>query len=240
MMKAVIFQHMASGGPGSLLDSFKVQGIECQIIHTVHEDLSHFDALSPDILLVMGGAPGVYQADQYPFLKDEQRILEKRLAADKPTIGICLGAQLMAAALGARVYKGEQGSEIGWFDLSLTPEGMASPASSFANTKIMQWHGDTFELPKDVTLLASSVKYPHQIFKYGKNAVAFQGHIEVTAQSLADWFVEDAGTLLRHEGLLEKLRHDTAQHAKSMTNAAQSFMDDWLETVLPQREKTHA
>ena len=237
-MKAVIFQHMASGRPGTLQASLRARGISCQVIHTAHEDLSSFDALSPDVLLVMGGAPGVYQADHYPFLKQELHILEKRLAADRPTIGICLGAQLMAAALGAKVYKGEQGPEIGWFDLSLTTT--ASPVNAFSNKKILQWHGDAFDAPAGATLLASSQLYPNQIFKYGQNAIAFQGHIEVTAQSLAEWFVEDAGMMARHEGLLDELRRDTALHAGPMVTATQNFMTQWLAEILPQQENTYA
>lgn len=239
-MRAVIFQHMTAGGPGTLQAALTAQGFSCQTIYTVYDDISSFDALAADILVVMGGAPGVYQADSYTFLKQEQRILERRLAADKPTIGICLGAQLMAAALGARVFKGPQGPEIGWLDLSLTAAGVDSPTQVFADKKILQWHGDTFDLPQSATLLASSVLYENQIFKHGHNTIGFQGHIEVTDHSLAQWFVEDAAMMLRHPGLLEILRRDTAQYAAHMTNATKIFMNNWLATVLPPPGGNHA
>lgn len=236
MTKAVIFQHMASNGPGTLQTAMERWGISCQIVHTAYEDVSGFDALAPDILLVLGGAPGVYQADDFTFLRHEQRILEKRLAADKPTLGICLGAQLMAAALGAKVYKGKAGSEIGWFDMRLTEEGQASSVRAFAGAKVMQWHGDTFDLPEGAILLGSSENYQNHIFSHGKNAVAFQGHIEVTAPILADWYVQDAGIFVKHPELLKKLRDDTRHNVDAMTNATESFMQEWLDRVLSQPE----
>lgn len=239
-MKAVIFQHMASNGPGTLKDVLVAEGFDCPIIYTSYEDISGFDALNPDVLVVMGGAPGVYQADDFHFLKHEQRTLEQRLAADKPTIGICLGAQLMAAALGARVYKGEQGPEIGWFDLHVNEAGTASPIKSFSNKPVMQWHGDTFDFPSGAKLLASSDKYNNQIFQYGRNSMGFQCHVEVTAPILADWYVQDAGMFMNDRKMLEKLRHDTAQHINSMTTATQRFMKDWLTQVLPAEERRHA
>lgn len=239
-MKAVFFEHMASSGPAYLKDILQSQGIDCQVVCVSYEDISSFDALSPDILVVMGGSPGVYQAEHYDFLKHEQRILEQRLAADRPTLGICLGAQLMAAALGARVYKGQQGPEIGWFDLMLTAAAQDSPVKEFENTKIMQWHGDTFDAPAGTTLLASSTQYPQQIFSYGRHCIGFQGHIEVTPKVLTDWFVQDAGIVLSRPGLLDDLRRDTALYAETMTKATERFMKKWLADILPQQEKKHA
>lgn len=239
-MQAVIFQHTSSGGPGALLEAVRAHNINCRIMTTAYEDIADFDALAPDLLIVMGGAPGVYQASDYPFLQHEQRILEKRLAADRPTIGICLGAQLIAAAMGAKVYKGEHGPEIGWFDMTLTAAGQSSPVNAFEATKIMQWHGDTFDFPAGATLLAGSQKYPHHIFTHGRNVIAFQGHIEVTADILADWYVDDAALFVKHSERLHALRQDTAQYVKGMTNATQTFMKEWLADVLPQREAKHA
>lgn len=232
-MKAVVFQHMSSNGPGTLQRVFEGQGGECHIINTAYEDISSFDVLAPDLLIVLGGSPGVYQAEEYPFLKDEMRLIEKRLAADKPYMGICLGAQLMAAALGARVYKGAHGSEIGWFDLELKPEARGTALEHFHNQKIMQWHGDTFDLPQGAQLLARSEKYEHQVFSYGKNAIGFQGHIEVTPNILADWYVHDAGSFIDDLALHKRLKADTAACVQGMTKATEAFMTEWLASVLP-------
>jgi GMP synthase-like glutamine amidotransferase len=152
---------------GRVLERF---GASCTYVPVAISDLSVFDPLEPDLLVVLGGAPGVYQSNDYPFLKEEVRILEKRLAHDKPTLGICLGAQLMAAALGASNFKGQQGSERGWSDIQITPEGQNSPVAVFdhSKTKVMQWHQDTFDLPDGATLLATGDVYRNQIFSWGK------------------------------------------------------------------------
>lgn len=239
-MKAVIFQHMASNPAGTLQTVMEKHGIECHVIRTASEDISSFDALAPDILMAMGGSPGVYQADDYPFLKDEIRIIEKRLAADKPYLGICLGTQMMAAALGAKVYKGEAGPEIGWFDLELLPQAQGTALEAYRGQKVMQWHGDTFDLPRDAKLLASSAQYAHQIISYGRHAIGFQGHVEVTAPILADWYVQDAGVFVKHPELHRTLRADTAAYAQGMTMATEAFMTEWLAQVLPEAKRKHA
>lgn len=239
-MKAIIFQHMSSNTPGTLRKVMIEQGIDCQVVNTAYEAIDNQKAHDADVLVVLGGSPGVYQSDDYPFLKQEKQILERRLAADKPTLGICLGAQLMAAALGEKVYKGTQGPEIGWFDLTWLPEADNHSVRAFKGKKIMQWHGDTFDLPKGATLLASSQQYAHQIYSYGRNALAFQCHIEVTADILADWYVHDAGIFVKKPDLHRTLIADTAQYIEQMTSATEIFMKDWLAQALPQAERRHA
>jgi GMP synthase (glutamine-hydrolysing) len=224
---------MASNPAGTLQTVMEKQGIECRVVRTAYEDISNFNALEPDVLLVLGGSPGVYQADEYPFLKHELRIIEQRLAADKPYFGICLGTQLMAAALGAKVYKGSAGPEIGWFDLAVTDEANGTGLEVFNGQKIMQWHGDTFDFPQGAKLLGSSEKYQNQVIGYGRNAIGFQGHIEVTAPILADWYVQDAGVFTKHPELHKTLKTDTAAHLQGMTKATEIFMTEWLARVLP-------
>ena len=239
-MKAVIFQHMSSSAPGTILSVLQNRGIEPRIIFTASEDISDFDPLAPDLLVVLGGAPGVYQSEEYPFLKDEAKVLEKRLAADKPTLGICLGAQLMAAALGQRVYRGDQGPEIGWHEIQLTEAGQSSMIAPYAKGRVMQWHNDTFDLPKEATLLASSEKFRHQIYSVGRNAMAFQCHIEVTSKILADWFVSGAGRFVENKEMLQSLRHDTDTYVPGMSKVTTSFLTDWLDQRLPMKEKAYA
>ena len=126
-------------------------------------------------MVVMGGPIGVYQADDFPFLKTEIEMLKERIAADKPTIGICLGSQLIATALGATVVKGDAGMEMGWSPLMLTDEAKGTEAELLCGSKtnMLHWHGDTFDMPEGATLLASSEKYKHQIFVYGKISLAY-------------------------------------------------------------------
>lgn len=226
-MKAVIFQHMLSAGPGSFVEILQQHGFTCEIIHTSHQDIKNFDALAPDLLVIMGGALGVYQADDYPFLHDEMRIIRDRVLAGKPYLGICLGAQLLAQAMGGRVYKGTKGAEVGWQDISLNEAGMASPTRAFAGVKVMQWHGDTFDLPATATLLATSDKYA-QIFTIGDHAIGFQCHIEMKPDGIADWLVADVGYFAEHQDMRTQFRTLTPVCNPLMTSATQAFIKDWL------------
>ena len=137
------------------------------------DDLGALDPLGPDLLVVLGGPIGAYEEARYPFVLDELRLLEKRLAADLPTLGVCLGGQLIARALGARVYPGGQ-KEIGWAPLVLTDEGRGSCLRHLApeETPVLHWHGDTFDLPRGAVRLASTEAYENQAFSWGRRARA--------------------------------------------------------------------
>lgn len=229
-MKAVFFEHMVSAGPGCLLRILQEQGFDCEIVKTSYADISAFDAMAPDLLIVLGGAIGVYQCDEYPFLHDEMRIIRARVEAGMPYLGICLGAQLLAQAMGGHVYKGGQGGEIGWQDISLNDAGRKSPVRHFADVKVMQWHNDTFDLPPAATLFAHSDKY-NQVFSCGDHALGFQCHIEITPEGIADWLVQDVGTLEKHEGMRAAFRRETPQYNPLMTTATERFMKEWLANM---------
>jgi len=232
-MNIVAFRHTNCDGLGSIAQILKKAG-ECHAyVDTYLDELGGFDPLAPDLLIVLGGAPGVYQSDLYPFLKQERKILEKRLAADLPTLGICLGAQLMAAALGAKVYKGPQGSEKGWHELTVNEAGMKTPARHFdkSQTSMMQWHGDTFDLPQGATLLASSAKYQNQIFSWGKNAFGMQCHIEVCTPLLKSWMVQSAGEVADGEIDLEAIRKGNEAHAETLTRQTEKFLLEFLAQI---------
>lgn len=236
MSKTVtIFKHTRSDTPcylGRVLDE---NDFEICTVTTSREDLSSFDALEPDLLMVMGGSVGVYQANYYPFLTQEIEILKKRIAQDKPTFGICLGAQLIAAALGANVYKGKQGREAGWHPLSLHAPGKNHPARHLCSphTSMFHWHGDTFDMPDGATLLASSEKYPHQIFSYGKNTLALQCHTEVRDEALQEWYVALVDDITGPNPLIHinDLRAQTAQHVETLNVQTRKFFSEWLGQV---------
>lgn len=230
---ATIFRHSIPDSSGTIGQVLRQRDVDITLVDSFFEPLHHFDPLAPDLLVVLGGACGVYQAEHYPFLKDELNIIRRRLEADRPTLGICLGAQLMAGALGQNVYKGAQGPEIGWYDITVNEEGRASVVRHFDSgfTQVMQWHGDTFDLPPQATLLASSPQYPNQIFSVGKRGMALQCHIEVTPYLLQNWFVGAAHAV--HDGRIDLggLRADTEKWSLIMQSQAELFLNEWLDLV---------
>jgi GMP synthase-like glutamine amidotransferase len=130
----------------------------------------------------------VYEEDRYPFLKDEDLFIKEAIQRGKFVLGICLGAQLMAKALGARVIK-SPAREIGWYDVSLTRIGAIDPLFSHLpkTFSVFQWHEDTFEMPHGATLITTSSLVPYQAFRYGDNAYGLQFHLEVTGEMIREW-----------------------------------------------------
>jgi GMP synthase-like glutamine amidotransferase len=130
----------------------------------------------------------VYEEDHYPFLREEDLFIKEAIQRGKFVLGICLGAQLIAKALGAKVFKASL-KEIGWYDIYLTMIGSKDPLfSNLPKTfPVFQWHGDTFEIPKGGKLIATSTSVPHQAFRYGDNAYGLQFHLEVTEKMIKEW-----------------------------------------------------
>jgi GMP synthase (glutamine-hydrolysing) len=153
--------------------------------------VDRFDAatlLAPDLLVVLGGPIGVYECETYPFITDELAAIAARLTADKPMLGICLGAQMMAAALGARVAPGPV-KEIGWAPLTLTAAGRASVLEPLGATPVLHWHGDNCELPAGCELLASTAHCPVQAFCRLPSQLALQFHLETEPGRFETWLV---------------------------------------------------
>lgn len=158
------------------------------------------DTKNYDTLIILGGLMGAYEGDQYSFINEEIAIAREFILSEKKTLGLCLGAQIMASSLGARVYKGDK-KEIGWCDLEIKDtilyDDKVKKISKHAKTKkqekvikVLNWHGDTFDLPENVELLGSTKQYQHQGFKYKDNAYALQFHLEVTENMINDWIDE--------------------------------------------------
>ena len=135
-------------------------------------------------LVILGGPASVYGDHQY--LKDEEKLIQSALARNIPILGICLGSQLLAKAAGGRVYKGSR-KEIGWYPVELTDDGMNGIFKGLKKSiTVFQWHGDTYDLPKNAATLAKSELYPVQAFKVG-SAVGIQFHVEVSKSMIMDW-----------------------------------------------------
>lgn len=185
IMDVLIIKNAPNEGPGNILAYLTLKGFE----YTIKEahSLNNIDISDPyRFLIILGGPMGVYEMDRYPFLKNVAHAIEKGLKMGLKVIGICLGAQLIAHVLGSKVYKGAI-EEIGWCEIELSEIGKEDICFKyFNNTKVFQWHGDTFDLPKGAFLLASSIEFPNQAFKYG-DAYGLQFHPEITPDLIEVW-----------------------------------------------------
>lgn len=226
-----VIRHVAFEDLGVLAELFAARNWPVAYIEAPVADWDSFDPLAPDLLVVLGGPIGVYEDDLYPFLKYELAALEKRLKADKPTLGICLGAQLIAGALGARVYPNRE-KEIGWSPLILTAAGYKSPVRHVGpeHAFMFHWHGDTFDLPEGATLLGGTGVCFHQVFSWGKNALAFQCHPEVLGRDLEKWYVGHAVEIAATQGAhVKALRSDSKRYAAALEKQARLMFTEWLD-----------
>ncbi|PWD98145.1 type 1 glutamine amidotransferase [Marinilabilia rubra] len=183
-LKIHCFQQAPFEDPGYIKDWIDKKGHSLSYTR-FYKDFELPSIYDYDCLVIMGGPMGVSDEDKYPWLADEKKAIKEAIENNKKVLGICLGSQLIASVLGARVYKNPE-TEIGWFDVSLTEEGHKEDLlDSFPSTfKVFQWHGDTFELPEGARHLASSEVCKNQAFIYKENVVGLQFHFEVTHDSL--------------------------------------------------------
>lgn len=138
-----------------------------------------------DCLIIMGGPMNIYEENKYPWLIGEKKLIEQAIQKDKIVLGICLGSQLIADVLGAKVYKGEY-QEIGWFPIIMTDEAQKTTFSLLLDkSPVFHWHGDTFDLPENTTRLAYSEACQNQAFIYRKKVLALQFHLESTPESIS-------------------------------------------------------
>jgi GMP synthase (glutamine-hydrolysing) len=228
VIRHVAFEDLGSFEPVLAERGFRVRYAEASV------GLRDVDGLEPALVIVLGGPIGAYEDAIYPFLRHELRLLEGRLAVNRSTLGICLGAQLMARALGARVYPGPR-KEIGWGPLTLTSEGHRSPLNRLAGggDPVLHWHGDTFDLPAGAIRLASTPIYENQAFSWGHSVLALQFHPEVTASGLERWFVGHACELAAMQDLcVERLREDTRRYAPELVRKGREFFSVWLDGLV--------
>lgn len=198
-MAVLILKNIITEGAGTIEDFLKKEGIPFHIIELgsgeMPPSLEKFDTL-----LIMGGPIGVNELGKYPHLMIESRIIREAINRAMKILGICLGAQMIAYCLGAEVYPGPL-KEIGWHHINLTGEGLKDPlmrklaihprvGDFWRKFRVFQWHGDTFDLPLDSVLLASSELYKNQAFRYGDKVYGFQFHIEITKDTIFQW-IED-------------------------------------------------
>jgi GMP synthase (glutamine-hydrolysing) len=232
--RLLVLQHIACEPPAAFEDELRSRGLEL-----LRVELDEGDAL-PDwrefpAIVVMGGPMGAYEEDEHPWLAAEKRLLREAVEADVPVWGVCLGAQLLAGALGARVYPGER-PEVGLLPVELTSAASSDPVFAEAPSSFptLQWHGDTFDLPEGATLLASSPAYPNQAFRIGRS-YALQFHIEVSLELATEWgevpaYAQSLEATLG-PGALDRLLAGVEEHADVTLPLARRLFGSWLQHV---------
>jgi len=192
-MSVLICKNISTEGPGTIEDYLALRGIPYTIVD-LYKGESLPDATSFDTLIMLGGPMSV--SDDVSYIGEEEELVRDFALIGKKMLGVCLGAQIMAKALGAQVYKGPA-PEVGWLDITLSEEGLRDAlmvalvshpdtGDVWKKSKVFHWHGETFDIPQGASRLAFSDLYPNQAFKYGRG-YAFQFHIEVSEQIIYDW-----------------------------------------------------
>ncbi len=227
---ALVLRHIAFEDLGSFAEPLAAAGYHIHTLDPTVESLAGTNPSAPDLLIVLGGPIGAYEEAIYPFLTEELAFIGARLATRQPTLGLCLGAQLMARALGAKVAPMGQ-TEIGWSPLTLTPEGKASPLKALAGVPILHWHGDAFELPVGATPLASTTVCANQAFALGPTILGLQCHPEGWERGFERWLVGHAGELAKLSLNIAALRADAERFGPAATRAARAMLTDWLKAL---------
>ena len=228
-LQACIIRHVAFESLGTFAPVLAGAGFDLTVMDAGVDEV--FDPiLRSDLVVVLGGPIGVYEQERYPFLGDELRALGRRLREGRPTLGICLGAQLMAAALGARVYPGPQ-KEIGIFGIELSDAGQGSCLAPLVGQPVLHWHGDTFDLPERAVRLAGTAAYENQAFSLGRNVLALQFHPEVDPLRFEQWLIGHASELATADIDVAQLRSSMKQAGGALHVAGVSMLGHWLERV---------
>ena len=218
-MRCCVLQHLAFEDLGTLAPVLREAGWTIQTCHVADGLPDARDWRDADLCIVLGGPMGVHDGAAYPFLVRELELVRSRLGEGRPLLGICLGAQLMAQALGAAVYPGKA-KEIGWGCLHLTDAGEASPLAALRGAPVLHWHGDTFDLPPAATLLASTDITPHQAFQ-----------AEPDAARMEHWLMGHACELAAARLDVAAIRQDARDLGSRAAAAGQDFFRRWLAGV---------
>jgi GMP synthase (glutamine-hydrolysing) len=234
-VKVLVLQHIACEPPGVYEEVLHERGVT---IHRVEldegEPLPDWRAF--DAIVAMGGPMGALDDDEHPWLVDEKRLIAEAVRSGLPFWGVCLGVQLLAASLGARVYPGSA-PEVGLLPVTLTDEALADPvfAGMPRDLLSLQWHGDTFDLPDGAARLAGSTAYPNQAFRFGTAAYGVQFHLEVSPSLAREWadvpaYAESLERVLG-PGALDRLLAELEASADGVLSDGRRLFERWLGTV---------
>ena len=238
MKSLIAIRHVDFEDLGSW-ESFLSKDYKIKYIDAVDPAISILRNENVDLLVILGGPIGVYQEKEYSFIKTEIALLEDRFKSDLPTLGICLGSQLIARALGAKVYPNHT-KEIGWQSLNLTDTGKNSSIQYLGPeyTSMFHWHGDTFDLPSGTDLLASTSICKNQIFSFRKNVLAFQCHPEISSQQLEKWWIGHTAELFHNNLSVNDLREQSIKLAPQLQKQSLQFLQAWIGSIREKVEKS--
>jgi GMP synthase (glutamine-hydrolysing) len=228
MQTCLVLRHVAFEDLGTLAPILGRRAFKTRYLDVGVDNLERAQLEDSDLLVVLGGPIGVYQEDAYPFLRRELALISDRLAALRPTLGICLGAQLMAKALGSKVAPGPA-KEIGWARVELTAGGRTSPLRHLEGLHVLHWHGDNLDLPPGCDNLAFTIHCPFQAFSKGPNLLATQFHIEADPQRIEAWLIGHAAELGDAKIDPGAIRRDTTRHGRALQQTGARVFNEWLD-----------
>lgn len=226
----LVLRHVAFEDLGVLDPLLRERGYEVRYLDAGVDALDAGAVTGADLVVVLGGPVGVHDADRYPFLGPELEAITARVRADRPTLGICLGAQLVARALGADVTTLPD-PEIGYAPVALTAAAGTSPLRHLDGVPVLHWHGDRFDVPAGAVLLASTPACPPQAFTAGTAVLALQFHLETGFRDVERWLIGHAEALAAAGLHPEPIRRDAALVGPALHAAAVRVFTEWLDAL---------
>jgi GMP synthase (glutamine-hydrolysing) len=228
MKKGLIIRHTPYEGIAGFRQPVEAAGYHLDRIDVTDPDFSRVNFNEPDLLILMGGPMGVYERDAHPWIDCEVDRLASRVSLGLPTLGVCLGAQMIAQAMQAPVFAGPH-KEVGFAPIAVNESGADSPLRHVAGVPVLHWHGDTFPLPDGVELLASTDKYHHQAFRRGPELLALQFHAEMGEDPRFDEWLIDADDYVEQGGLsVAELRAQHEVMGAAAVAAGRAMIAEWL------------
>jgi GMP synthase (glutamine-hydrolysing) len=228
----IVLQNVACETLGTIADALAERDLEARYVHTFAGEAVPRSMDGAAGLVVMGGPMGVYEANQFPFLRDAIRLIEAAVSASKPVLGVCLGSQLIASALGARVYPGRQ-KEIGWYDVTLSDAGAKDPLWADVPRRFVGyvWHGDVFDLPRGAQSLAATELTTCHAFRYATNVYGILFHMEVTPTIIDGMLATFADELRQARIDGAAIRRDVTTHLPPLQAIGRSVFSRWADLI---------